>query len=99
MPFSKLKIDQSFVRKAIVDSFSLAGVETAVRLASELGIPTVVEGVEEQIHWDLMEQCGATQAQGYLISRPLSFQHFLQWGTDCKWKFTPQTSTRAKLSA
>ena len=33
MPFSKLKIDQSFVRKAGEDSFSMAGVETAIRLA------------------------------------------------------------------
>ena len=99
MPFSKLKIDQSFVRKAIDDSFSLVSVETAVRLASELDIPTVVEGVEEEAHWDLMMQCGATQAQGYLISRPLPFEQFQKWGTNCGWMFSPATKQQSRLSA
>lgn len=87
MPFSKLKIDQSFVRKAGEDSFSLAGVETAIRLARELSMPTVAEGVEDDALWELMRACGASLAQGYLMSRPLPIDQFIDWGTAVGWRF------------
>jgi EAL domain-containing protein (putative c-di-GMP-specific phosphodiesterase class I) len=89
MPFSKLKIDQSFVRRSVDDSFSIASVETAVRLAQELDIPTIAEGVEEATHWSLMKASGATQAQGYLVSRPVPFNQFLKWAINCDWHFAP----------
>lgn len=89
MPFSKLKIDQSFVRKSVEDNFSVVSVQTAVHLAQELCIPTVVEGVEEETHWSLMKACGATQAQGYLISRPVAFAQFMAWANECEWQFSP----------
>ena len=85
MPFSKLKIDQSFVRKAGEDSFSIAGVETAIRLARELSMPTVAEGVEDEKLWNLMRACGASLAQGYLMSRPLAIDQFIEWGTATNW--------------
>ena len=85
MPFSKLKIDQSFVRKAGEDSFSMAGVETAIRLARELSMPTVAEGVEDEKLWNLMRACGASLAQGYLMSRPLAIEQFIEWGAATNW--------------
>jgi EAL domain-containing protein (putative c-di-GMP-specific phosphodiesterase class I)/FixJ family two-component response regulator len=85
MPFSKLKIDQSFVRKAGQDSFSMAGVETAIRLARELSMPTVAEGVEDEKLWNLMRACGASLAQGYLMSRPVAIEQFIEWGTATNW--------------
>ncbi|MGB7206427.1 MAG: EAL domain-containing response regulator [Anderseniella sp.] len=91
MPFSKLKIDQSFVRKSVEDNFSVVSVQTAVHLAQELCIPTVVEGVEEETHWSLMKACGATQAQGYLISRPIPIENFITWACDCDWQFSPSS--------
>jgi EAL domain-containing protein (putative c-di-GMP-specific phosphodiesterase class I)/CheY-like chemotaxis protein len=87
MPFSKLKIDQSFVRKAGEDSFSMAGVETAIRLARELSMPTVAEGVEDEKLWQLMRACGASRAQGYLMSRPLQIDQFIDWGNAIGWRF------------
>jgi EAL domain-containing protein (putative c-di-GMP-specific phosphodiesterase class I) len=94
MPFSKLKIDQSFVRKALEDSFSMAGVETAIRLARELSMPTVAEGVEDEKLWNLMRACGASLAQGYLMSRPLPIDQFIDWGNAIKWQYElPSTQT------
>ena len=87
MPFSKLKIDQSFVRKALEDSFSMAGVETAIRLARELSMPTVAEGVEDEKLWNLMRACGASLAQGYLMSRPLPIDQFIEWGNAIQWQY------------
>ncbi|MEE4238626.1 MAG: EAL domain-containing response regulator [Anderseniella sp.] len=93
MPFSKLKIDQSFVRKAGEDSFSMAGVETAIRLARELSMPTVAEGVEDEKLWQIMRACGASLAQGYLMSRPLPIDQFIDWGEAIDWRFELPSST------
>ncbi len=87
MPFSKLKIDQSFVRKAGEDSFSMAGVETAIRLARELSMPSVAEGVEDEKLWQMMRACSASLAQGYLMSRPLPIDQFIEWGNAIGWRF------------
>jgi EAL domain-containing protein (putative c-di-GMP-specific phosphodiesterase class I) len=95
MPFSKLKIDQSFVRKALEDSFSMAGVETAIRLARELSMPTVAEGVEDEKLWNLMRACGASLAQGYLMSRPLPIDQFIDWGNAIRWQYEVPSSQTA----
>lgn len=100
MPFSKLKIDQSFVRKAGEDSFSMAGVETAIRLARELSMPTVAEGVEDEKLWQIMRACGASLAQGYLMSRPLPIDQFIEWGEAIGWRFElPSNAMPAAASA
>jgi EAL domain-containing protein (putative c-di-GMP-specific phosphodiesterase class I)/DNA-binding NarL/FixJ family response regulator len=100
MPFSKLKIDQSFVRKALEDSFSMAGVETAIRLARELSMPTVAEGVEDEKLWNLMRACGASLAQGYLMSRPLPIDQFIDWGNAIRWQYqVPSSQAAAAASA
>ncbi len=87
MPFSKLKIDQSFVRNAMLDRFSKVSVETTVRLARELDIPTIAEGLEDEALWALMQQLGVDQGQGYLVSRPLPIDRFINWGNSCGWAF------------
>jgi EAL domain-containing protein (putative c-di-GMP-specific phosphodiesterase class I)/ActR/RegA family two-component response regulator len=70
-PFTELKIDQSFTRKALEEPFARACVETSVRLAKELGLKIVAEGVETQEMWDFLYDLGIDEAQGFLMSRPL----------------------------
>lgn len=70
-PFTELKIDQSFTRKALEETFARAGVETSVRLAKELGLKIVAEGVETREMWDFMAGLGVDEAQGFLMSKPL----------------------------
>ncbi len=70
-PFTELKIDQSFTRKALEEAFARACVETSVRLAKELGLKVVAEGVETREMWDFLAGLGVDEAQGYLMSKPL----------------------------
>ena len=70
-PFTELKIDQSFTRNALTDAFSRACVETSVRLAKELGLKVVAEGVESQDMWDFLAELGVDEAQGFLMARPM----------------------------
>lgn len=75
-PFTELKIDQSFTKKALEDAFSRACVETSVRLAKELGLKVVAEGVETTAMWDFLAGLGVDEAQGYLMSKPLAPNDF-----------------------
>ena len=78
-PFHTLKIDRSFVQKAVEQTSSQTIVRSIVHMASALGMRTVAEGVETQAQWDLLRDMGATQAQGYLLSRPCTLQGLQQF--------------------
>ncbi len=75
-PFTELKIDQSFTRNALSDAFARACVETSVRLAKELGLKIVAEGVETCEMWDFLGELGVDEAQGYLMARPAAPAEF-----------------------
>jgi EAL domain-containing protein (putative c-di-GMP-specific phosphodiesterase class I)/ActR/RegA family two-component response regulator len=78
-PFTELKIDQSFTRNALTDAFARACVETSVRLAKELGLKVVAEGVETSEMWDFLADLGVDQAQGYLMARPMPVGEFAKF--------------------
>ena len=72
-PVDMLKIDKSFV-----DPLSdprgqgIAFVKTILRLARDLHLTTIAEGVEDITQQRILTQLQCDSAQGYLISRPLS---------------------------
>ncbi len=70
-PFDKIKIDQCFVRELAFNGGTVAIVRAITNLANELGMTITAEGVEteEQLRWLNAEGC--TEAQGYLIGRPM----------------------------
>ena len=71
-PFDKIKIDQSFVRGAIVPgSRNGAIIHAIVTLAATLGMDTTAEGVEAQDEIDLIRDLGCTHIQGYVYGRPM----------------------------
>ncbi|MFT4580259.1 MAG: EAL domain-containing protein (putative c-di-GMP-specific phosphodiesterase class I) [Nitrospinales bacterium] len=79
LPLDCLKIDQSFVRS--LDSAQTRTVVKAMaNLASELGMRTVVEGVQDDNEEFILWQLGLNQGQGYKLSPPVpaeSAVHFL----------------------
>ncbi|MFT3724334.1 MAG: EAL domain-containing response regulator [Hyphomonadaceae bacterium] len=77
-PFTELKIDQAFTRNALTDGFARTSVEMSVRLAREMGLKIVAEGVETQEMWDFLAGLGIDEAQGYLMSKPLPPAEFTQ---------------------
>lgn len=73
-PIDSLKIDQHFTRNIKSDSKDAALVKTIIRMAHDLELNVIAEGVEteEQLEFLKTEQCN--QAQGYYFNRPLPAQ-------------------------
>jgi len=79
VPFTELKIDQSFVKNAVTQASSRAMLESSLEMARKLGIVAVAEGVESQAQWDLLRELECQLAQGYFIARPMEAGDFLSW--------------------
>jgi diguanylate cyclase (GGDEF)-like protein/PAS domain S-box-containing protein len=75
----KLKIDQSFVRELEQSHDDLAIVTAISQMAHSLGMITIAEGVETRTQAKLLKQQGCDEIQGYLYSRPLSAEQFLEF--------------------
>jgi len=71
VPFSELKIDQSFVSNMTEDDEARAIVRTCIILGHELKMKTVAEGVETAEQLELLGQMNCDIAQGYFICRPV----------------------------
>jgi EAL domain-containing protein (putative c-di-GMP-specific phosphodiesterase class I) len=79
MPFSELKIDQSFVSKMVVDVEALAIVKTCILLGKQFHMRVVAEGVEDQATKTMLAKLGCQAVQGYFIAEPMSADALAQW--------------------
>ncbi len=72
----RLKIDQTFVKKAVTDPNAAAVVRAIIAMSHGLNIKVVAEGVEtvEQLRFLLRRKCD--EAQGYFFARPASAEEF-----------------------
>ena len=71
IPIDTIKIDRSFVMR-MPESSSVRLVKTIVRLAGDLGIGVIAEGVETEEQLECLADMGCTLGQGYLFSRPIA---------------------------
>ena len=76
LPLNQLKIDRSFVKAATENPRSATLVRNIVRLARDLDISVVAEGVETAEQFALVLGAGCTVFQGYLFSRPVPLDEF-----------------------
>ncbi|MEY9123645.1 putative bifunctional diguanylate cyclase/phosphodiesterase [Bradyrhizobium yuanmingense] len=72
LPFSRIKIDQSFIRDMLVQPDCAAIVKSVISLARDLRIGAVAEGVETADQLEYLRQISCDEVQGYLISRPVA---------------------------
>lgn len=70
-PFSKIKIDRSFVSELASKSDCLAIVQATIQLSDKLGMSTTAEGVETSDQMGILHAEGCTEIQGFHISRPV----------------------------
>jgi diguanylate cyclase (GGDEF)-like protein len=77
LPFSRIKIDQSFIRDMLVQPDCAAIVKSVISLARDLNIGVVAEGVETADQLEYLRQYSCDEVQGYLISRPVSAEDVL----------------------
>lgn len=82
MPFSKLKLDQSFVMNMAKDSEARGIVKTCIILGHELKMQVVAEGVENDETLILLKKMGCDLAQGYHIAKPMAAKKILEWSKD-----------------
>jgi EAL domain-containing protein (putative c-di-GMP-specific phosphodiesterase class I) len=77
-PIDLLKIDRSFVRDLPDDASDGSIVEAILAMAQALGLGVVAEGVETEAQREFLAQRRCGLMQGYLFSRPLPADQFLQ---------------------
>jgi EAL domain-containing protein (putative c-di-GMP-specific phosphodiesterase class I) len=70
MPFDKLKLDQSFVRRLGQCRRTEAIVRAVLQLGAGLGMTVCAEGVERADQLAILQAYGCDEVQGYLIGYP-----------------------------
>jgi EAL domain-containing protein (putative c-di-GMP-specific phosphodiesterase class I)/FixJ family two-component response regulator len=79
LPFDELKIDRGFVHGASSDETLRAICSASLRMAQQLHLSVVAEGVETREDWDLLRELGCDAAQGYFIARPMPATDLSKW--------------------
>ncbi|MFL6634712.1 MAG: EAL domain-containing protein [Massilia sp.] len=75
-PFTTIKLDQGIVERMLDSSKNATIVRSSIRLAHELGLEVVAEGVETVLQHDFLVEAGCRIVQGFLLSPPLPLSEF-----------------------
>lgn len=71
LPVHEVKLDRSFITRITTDERDLRVVAGMIRLAHELGMRVVAEGVETRGQLDALIHLGCDDAQGFLFAGPV----------------------------
>jgi diguanylate cyclase (GGDEF)-like protein len=71
-----LKIDRTFIDGVTRDAAKKAIVRSTVNMASELGLRTIAEGVEQEEEEDFLRDLDCDDYQGYYFSKPVEAKQF-----------------------
>lgn len=78
-PVDTLKIDRAFIMDVSSDNDDVAIVEAVLGLGKHFDMKVVAEGVEDEDQLRFLTDQGCDIAQGYFISRPLSYSNYVNW--------------------
>ena len=81
LPLVEAKIDAGFVRGLGRGGSDETIVRNLIRLAHDLGLETVGEGVETRAAWDTLAGLGCERVQGFYIQPALTADRFAEWLT------------------
>ncbi len=85
LPFSKVKIDKSFVFAVTSSEEDAAFVRAIVDLGHALDMKVQAEGIESAEALELLTRLGCDLAQGYHIGRPMAEKDLRGWLRDSPW--------------
>ncbi len=76
LPFTQLKIDQSFIHNIDIKQTDAVIVQTIIGMGHNLGMKIIAEGVETQAQRAFLEAHGCMLYQGFLFSKPVPLGQF-----------------------
>jgi EAL domain-containing protein (putative c-di-GMP-specific phosphodiesterase class I) len=79
MPIKELKIDRSFVTDLLNSENDAVIVNATINLAHNLGMKVTAEGIENEETLEVLRKSGCDVAQGFHISKPISFADMNEW--------------------
>lgn len=89
-PFSVVKIDQGLIRRMVESEKSTTIVQASIRMAHQLGISVVAEGIESANVYDFLLHAGCTDAQGFWLAKPMPLAELLSFiKSDRRWSALP----------
>jgi EAL domain-containing protein (putative c-di-GMP-specific phosphodiesterase class I) len=98
LPFSELKIDQSFIKGCEADDDMMKIVDASVALAKAFNMKVVAEGVESSQALEIIRRAGCDVAQGYYFAPSLRRSRAERWISD-RNALTDQQAASAKPAA
>lgn len=82
LPFNGIKISHDFMQGIPGHPADTTICEAIIRIAQSLGLSVVAEGVETELQRSFLLKQGTTLAQGFLFSRPLSAEAFVEYARE-----------------
>lgn len=71
LPIHYVKIDKTFVHRIEKNSNKNKITALIIELSHNLGLEVIAEGVENQVQYQYLQECGCDIIQGYFLSPPL----------------------------
>jgi EAL domain-containing protein (putative c-di-GMP-specific phosphodiesterase class I) len=104
LPVDRLKLDKSFIQRMPFERRTAAIVRSLFGLGMEMGIAVLAEGIETERHFDMLEQMGCQQVQGYLFAKPAPAKEarallLMPWGTRLMPAYRPVNANRGLYAA
>ncbi len=94
-----LKIDKFFIDSVNREPAAVSMIGMLVRLAREMNMYVVAEGIEEREQIDSLIACGISKGQGYVVSPPMPATRFLTFLADRKPDPAPAVSDKNIVAA
>ena len=79
LPADELKIDRSFISNMLTSHSDRIVVGSTIRLAHEMGLKVVAEGVESAEIQTCLKEMGCDFIQGYHTGRPVAFEDYMDF--------------------
>ncbi|HSI44430.1 MAG TPA: EAL domain-containing protein [Methylotenera sp.] len=76
LPFTQIKIDQSFVHDVLTDINDAAIIQMILAIGQTLQCSIVAEGVESLEQFEMLKKFGCDHFQGFYFSKPVAIDEF-----------------------
>src|ERR1700730_5198274 len=70
LPADRVKLDKSLIHRLATERKDAMIVRSIIALGKDLGVSVIAEGVETEQQFQMLQELGCLQVQGYLLARP-----------------------------